>query len=112
MKYVLILCAFLAVWGLFNQYRVNYAQTQITTLQGEKKELVTEKNELIAEKNELIAEIERRENDIVEISKRKRELEKAISDDKSGFDWSYRIGNSVPIKRLQKQCVSCPTRAD
>ncbi len=36
MKYVLILCAFLAVWGLFNQYRVNYAQSQITTLQGEK----------------------------------------------------------------------------
>lgn len=36
MKYVLIICAFLAVWGLFNQYRVNYAQTQINTLQGEK----------------------------------------------------------------------------
>ena len=36
MKYVLILCAFLAVWGLFNQYRVNYAQTKINTLQGEK----------------------------------------------------------------------------
>ena len=36
MKYVLILCAFLAVWGLFNQYRVNYAQSQINTLQGEK----------------------------------------------------------------------------
>ena len=36
MKYVLIICAFLAVWGLFNQYRINYAQTQINTLQGEK----------------------------------------------------------------------------
>ena len=36
MKYVLIICAFLAVWGLFNQYRVNYAQSQIDTLQGEK----------------------------------------------------------------------------
>nr|DAH99332.1 MAG TPA: Protein of unknown function (DUF2570) [Caudoviricetes sp.] len=36
MKYILILCAFLAVWGLFNQYRVNYAQTQINTLQSEK----------------------------------------------------------------------------
>lgn len=36
MKYVLIICVFLAVWGLFNQYRVNYAQTQINTLQGEK----------------------------------------------------------------------------
>lgn len=39
MKYVLIICAFLAVWGLFNQYRVNYAQNQITTLQSEKKGL-------------------------------------------------------------------------
>lgn len=36
MKYVLIICAFLAVWGLFNQYRVNYAQTQIDALQSEK----------------------------------------------------------------------------
>lgn len=36
MKYVLIICAFLSVWGLFNQYRLNYAQTQIDTLQGEK----------------------------------------------------------------------------
>lgn len=36
MKYVLIICAFLAVWGLFNQYRVNYAQAQIDALQGEK----------------------------------------------------------------------------
>ena len=36
MKYVLILCAFLALWGLFNQYRLNYAQSQINTLQGEK----------------------------------------------------------------------------
>lgn len=36
MKYVLIICAFLAVWGLFNQYRLNYAQTQINTLQSEK----------------------------------------------------------------------------
>lgn len=36
MKYVLILCAFLAVWGLFNQYRVNYAQSKINTLQSEK----------------------------------------------------------------------------
>ena len=36
MKYVLILCVFLAVWGLFNQYRLNYAQSQIDTLQGEK----------------------------------------------------------------------------
>ena len=43
MKYVLIICAFLAVWGLFNQYRVNYAQTQIDTLQGEK---TTLKNEI------------------------------------------------------------------
>lgn len=36
MKYVLIICAFLAVWGLFNQYRLNYTQTQINTLQDEK----------------------------------------------------------------------------
>ena len=37
MKYVLILCAFLALWGAFNQFRVNYAQNKIIMLKNEKK---------------------------------------------------------------------------
>ena len=97
-KYIFIAAVFLAIVCLYLNIRVDVLKKENSTL--------------TAEKKELIAEIERRENDIVEISKRKRELEKAISDDKSGFDWSYRIGNSVPVRELQKQCVSCPTRAN
>lgn len=37
MKYVLILCTFLALWGVFNQFRVNYAQNKIIMLESEKK---------------------------------------------------------------------------
>ena len=98
MKYILGLAAILALVCVYLNFRVDVLKKENSTL--------------ISEKKELIAEIERRENDIVEISKRKRELEKTILDDKSGFDWSYRIGNSVPVRELQKQCLSCPTRAN
>ena len=98
MKYLAIACVFLAIACLYLNIKVDVLKKENSTL--------------ISEKKELIAEIERRENDIVEISKRKRELEKTILDDKSGFDWSYRIGNSVPVRELQKQCLSCPTRAN
>ena len=67
MKYVLILCAFLAVWGLFNQYRLNYAQSQINTLQGEKTalkmqvetnvRLITAYNQKILDASKQIAEL-------------------------------------------------------
>lgn len=50
MKYVLILCAFLAAWGLFNQYRLNYAHSQINSLELEKKD-ISEKLEI--KKNEI-----------------------------------------------------------
>ena len=40
MKYVLILCAFLALWGVFNQFRINYAQNKIIMLQNEKKAIL------------------------------------------------------------------------
>ena len=98
MKYLAIVCVLLAIACLYLNIKVDVLKKENSTL--------------ISEKKELIAEIERRENDIVEISKRKRELEKTILDDKSGFDWSYRIGNSVPVRELQKQCLSCPTRAN
>lgn len=45
MKYILSLCAFLALWGVFNQYRVNYAQNKITILEHEKKN-ISEKLEI------------------------------------------------------------------
>lgn len=77
-------------------------------------------NELLKKENGLLKgeiiilkqEIERRDNDILEISKRKKELEAAIKNDKSNFDWSYNIRNSNPVEQLQKQCLSCSTRAD
>lgn len=70
-------------------------------------------NELLKGENVILKqEIERRDNDILEISKRKKELETAIKNDKSNFDWSYHIRDSVPVKRLQKQCISCSTRTN
>lgn len=70
-------------------------------------------NELLKGENIILKqEIERRDNDILEISKRKKELEAAIKNDKSNFDWSYNIRNSNPVEQLQKQCLSCSTRAD
>lgn len=70
-------------------------------------------NELLKGENIILKqEIERRDNDILEISKRKKEIEAAIKNDKSNFDWSYNIRNSDPVKRLQKQCISCSTRTN
>ena len=67
MKYVLIICAFLSVWWLFNQYRLNYAQSQINTLQGEKTALkmqvetngriITAYNQKILDASKQIAEL-------------------------------------------------------
>lgn len=67
MKYVLIICAFLAVWGLFNQYRVNYAQSQIDALQSEKIEAINKFKECKNEKKAYIKAKERAEKTIGEI---------------------------------------------
>lgn len=93
MRYVLILCAFLAVWGLFNQYRVNYAQNQITTLQSEKTAL-----KMQVETNGRI--INAYNQKILDASKQIAELKETAL--KSGdVCYSQRISNHI-LNKLRK----------
>ena len=70
------------------------------------------KNALQAEKasnKQLVLTLEKRNNDIVEISRKKKELEASVKADKSGFDWGYHFDDSNPvIAGLRQGCVSCP----
>ncbi len=93
MKYVLILCAFLAVWGLFNQYRVNYAQTQINTLQVEKTAL-----KMQVETNGRI--INAYNQKILDASKQIAEL-KETAFESGDVCYSQRISNHI-LNKLRK----------
>ena len=69
------------------------------------------KNALQAEKasnEQLVLTLEKRNNDIVALSRTKKELEASAKEDTSGFDWGFDISNSLVTKQLQEQCVSCP----
>lgn len=69
------------------------------------------KNALQAEKasnKQLVLTLEKRNNDVVALSKRNKELEANAKKDTSGFDWSFDLSNSPVIKQLQEQCISCP----
>ena len=70
------------------------------------------KNALQAEKasnEQLVLTLEKRNNDLLEISRKKAQLEASIKDDKSGFDWGYHFDDNNPvIASLRKGCVSCP----
>lgn len=69
------------------------------------------KNALQAEKTnnkQLVLTLEKRNNDVLEISRKKKELEAAVKADKSGFDWLANIADSGVIEQLRKECVSCP----
>ena len=57
---------------------------------------------------QLVLTLEKRNNDVVEISRKNKELEASAKKDTSGFDWSVNISDSHVIKQLQEQCVSCP----
>ena len=60
------------------------------------------------DKEALIINLEKRNNDVVALSKRNKELEAAAQKDTSGFDWSVNISDSPVINQLQEQCLSCP----
>ena len=51
--------------------------------------------------------LEKRNNDILAISKRQKELEQTIRNDTSGFNWNFDISSNPAIMLLQKQCKSC-----
>jgi len=60
------------------------------------------------DKEALIINLEKRNNDILAISKRNKELEASAKSDTSGFDWGFDISDNPVVKRLQEQCSSCP----
>lgn len=69
------------------------------------------KNSLASEKEsnqQLTLTLEKRNNDVVALSKRNKELEASAKKDTSGFDWNFDISDSPVVKQLQEQCVSCP----
>lgn len=55
----------------------------------------------------LQTELEKRNKNAVETSKRIRELEEAAKADNSNMDWNLDISSSSVVKRLQSQCMSC-----
>lgn len=57
---------------------------------------------------QLVLTLEKRNNDVVALSRTKKELEARIKADTSGFDWHFDLSNSEPLLFLQEQCVSCP----
>lgn len=98
MKYIIGICVILAVLVVLSARRINY--------------LLKENNALETEKNGLTMELKRRNENVLALSERNKELEQAVAIDKTGFDWSYNIGDSSVIKQLRKQCKSCPSKAD
>ena len=72
------------------------------------KSVTDENKQLKTERQELILNLEKRNNDIMEISRKNKELEARVKEDTSGFDWHFDLHDNPVIKQLQKQCVSCP----
>lgn len=92
-RYLTILCVFLAVCVALCFWRITYLSEKNITLTGEKKALADE--------------IERRNQNEVEISQRKTQLKSSIRSDTSTFDWGFNISNLPAIDELRKQCKSC-----
>lgn len=58
---------------------------------------------------QLVLTLEKRNDDVVALSKRNKELEASAKKDTSGFDWGYHFDDNNPvIASLRKGCVSCP----
>ncbi len=51
----------------------------------------------------LLGRLKKNYADKMEADKRREELEKAVKEDKSGFDWGYDISHSPVILRLQSR---------
>lgn len=98
MKYVVGMCVILGVLVVLSAWRINYLSKKNTALE--------------TEKNGLTMELKRRNENVLALSERNKELEQAVGIDKTGFDWSYNISDSSVIEQLRKQCKSCPYKAN
>ena len=96
MKYMMGICVILVILVVLSAWRINY--------------LLEKNNALETEKNGLTLELKRRNENVVALSERNKELEQAVAIDKTGFDWSYNIANNPVIGRLREQCKSCPSK--
>ena len=86
---------------IFGAFYLNYQNGKIEKQAGKI-------DQLTKDKESLTLTLEKRNNDVVEISRKNKELEASAKKDTSGFDWSVNISDSHVIKQLQEQCVSCP----
>lgn len=86
---------------IFGAFYLNYQNGKIEK-QAEKIDQLTK------DKESLTLNLEKRNNDVVALSKRNKELEASAKKDTSGFDWGFDISDSPVIKQLQEQCISCP----
>lgn len=98
MKYVVGMCVILAILVVLSALRINY--------------LLEKNNALETEKNGLTMELKRRNENVLAISERKKKIEQASANDKTSFDWNYRIDDSSVMHELRKQCKSCPTKTN
>ncbi len=96
MKYIIGICVILAFLVVLSAWRINY--------------LLEKNNALETEKNGLTMELKRRNENVLALSERNKELEQAVAIDKTGFDWSYNIADNPVIGRLREQCKSCPSK--
>lgn len=93
-KIVSAIAVFLAVCcGIFI-FRYNYAQNQISALQ-------TQINAVKGNNVFLQEEISRRNRNAVELGNKIKELEEAVKNDTSGFNWNVDISDSLVVRRLQ-----------
>lgn len=50
----------------------------------------------------LIGRLKKEHENTVEVSREKEQLEQAVNNDASGFDWTFNIANTAPIVRLKR----------
>ena len=86
---------------IFGAFYLNYQNGKIEKQAGKI-------DKLTKDKESLTLNLEKRNNDIVALSRTKKKLEARIKADTSGFDWHFDLSNSEPLLFLQEQCVSCP----
>ncbi len=93
MKYLVIIIAFLALWCVYQNLRINSLMKENTALEAEKNALIINNERLV--KNEM------------ELRKQKSEVKKAVETEKLNFDWSFNLSDSPVRKRLSDNCLSC-----
>lgn len=98
MRIMSFICVFLASGVVLSLLWVNMLQK--------------ENKRLEAEKNGYKIEIQRQQEVIEDVQKRKETVEKLVYKDKEVFDWRADISNTAVVNELRKQCKSCSDSAN